>query len=48
MMEHDGKSHEKKNVHMCIYVQLGHFAVQQKLTEHYKSTIIKKNSLFLL
>ena len=26
----------KKNVYMCI---LGHFAVQQKLTEHCKSTI---------
>ena len=27
--------------HMYIYVQLGHFAVQQKLTEQYcKSTII--------
>ena len=27
---------------MCIYVRLGHFAVQQKFTEHCKSTIKKK------
>ena len=38
----------KKNVYMCI---LGHFAVQQKLTEHCKSTIpqlktIKKKKRF--
>ena len=26
---------------MYTYVQLGHFAVQQKLTEHCKSAIIK-------
>jgi len=30
----------KKRMH--IYVLLGHSAIQQKLTEHYKSTIIKK------
>ena len=28
---------------MYVYVYLGHFAVQQKMTEHYKSTIILKN-----
>ena len=27
---------------MCIYVWLGHFVVQKKLTEHCKSTIIEK------
>ena len=27
---------------MCIYTKLGHFAVQKNLTEHCKSTIIKK------
>ena len=37
-MEHDGRYYEKENVY--IYVYLGHFAVQQKLTEHHKSTII--------
>ena len=29
----------------CIHVWLGHFAVQQKLTEHCKSTIIEKKIL---
>ena len=27
---------------MCMYVWLGHSAVQQKLAQHCKSTIIKK------
>jgi len=27
---------------MYIYVGLGHFAVQQKLAQHTKSTILKK------
>ena len=26
----------------CMYVWLGHFVVEQKLTEHYKSTIMEK------
>ena len=30
---------QKKNIY--IYIKLGHFAVQKKLTDHYKSTIIK-------
>ena len=31
----------KKNVKWeCIYVKLSHFVVQQKLTPHYKSTIL--------
>ena len=30
---------------MYIYVSLGHFAVQQKLTEHCKSTTIKKEKI---
>ena len=29
--------------YICI---LGHFALQQKLTEHYKSTIIEKIKIF--
>ena len=38
---------------VCVCVSLGHFAIQQKLTEHCKSTIIKiknnknKNRLLL-
>ena len=32
---------------MYIYVHLGHFAVQQKLKEHCKSTIIKKEKKYL-
>ena len=27
---------------VCVYEWPGHFAIQQKLTEHYKSTIIEK------
>ena len=47
-MEYDGGSCEKKNVcvyiYLYVYVWLGHFVVQQKLTEHCKSTII--NTIF--
>ena len=28
---------------VCIYIWLGHFVVQQKLVQHCKWTIIKKN-----
>ena len=31
-------------MYVCMYVWLGHFAVQQKLTGHCKSTIIEKKS----
>ena len=31
-------------IYICMYVWLGHFAVQQKLTGHCKSTIIEKKS----
>ena len=30
------------NIYVCVCVRLGHFAMQKKLTENYKSTIIKK------
>ena len=33
---------------MCIYIELNHFAVRQKLTKHCKSTILeflKKSSM---
>ena len=33
-----------KKKRMCIYVWLGHFTVQQKLTEYCKSTIILKSN----
>ena len=39
VIEHDEDNMRKR---MHIYVKLGHFAVQQKLTEHCKSAIIKK------
>ena len=53
VMEHDGRQYEKKKVYMYThthtrthtylyrYIQLGRFAVQQKLTDYCKSTIIK-------
>ena len=54
-MEHDGGQCEKKEIiyiHIHICIKLSHFAVQQKLTEHCKSTIIKslekaKNNILL-
>ena len=50
-LEHDRRCYEKNVrvfVYVCvciyicpyIYMRLGHFAVLQKLTEHWKSTII--------
>ena len=30
----------------CMYVQLSHFSIQQKLTEHCQSTIIEKIKIF--
>ena len=33
-------------IYICMYIQLSHFAVEQKLTEHYKSTIIEKIKIF--
>ena len=38
MINHNGKEYEKKEY---IYVQLNHFAVQQKLTQHCKSAILQ-------
>ena len=34
---------DKERKRMYTYVWLGHFAVQQKVTEHCQSTMIKKN-----
>ena len=45
VIDHDGRQYEKKEC-VCVCVRerkTGHFAVYQKLTEHCKSTIIKKN-----
>ena len=33
-------------MHICIYVPLGHFAVQQKMTEHGKPGMIEKIKIF--
>ena len=33
-----------KKIYIYTNIKLGYSAVQQKLTEHYKSTIIKKNT----
>ena len=32
----------KKKECLCVYIKLNHFAVQQKLTQHYKLTILPK------
>ena len=37
VINHNGKEYEKEH----IYVELNHFAVQQKLTQHRKSTILQ-------
>ena len=29
-------------VYICVYIKLNHFVVQQKLTQHYKLTILPK------
>ena len=43
MIDHNRKEHEKKSIY--IYLQLNHFAVQQKLT-HCKSTRLQLKILF--
>ena len=40
-IDYDGKEYKQKGTDM--YVCLSHFAVEQKLAQHYKSTIILKN-----
>ena len=37
----NGKEIQKKRI--CVYLQLIHFAVQQKLTQHCKATILQSN-----
>ena len=39
-VEYDGGLYGKKNVYIYMYVCLGHFATQQKLSQHCKSTIL--------
>ena len=41
LMEHDGGHCVKETVFLNIYVSQSHFPLQQKLTEHCKSTITK-------
>ena len=48
-IEYDGWWHEKKNTYMYVlyinmYVYLGHFAIQRKLAQHCKSTILLNNT----
>ena len=37
----------KKNFYVCIYVSKSHTAVQQKLMQHFKSTVLFKRLLNL-
>ena len=39
VINHNGKEYEKEYIY--IYIYLHHFAVQQKLTQHCKSTILQ-------
>ena len=34
-------NHNGKDIYLCIYVYMSHFAVHQKLTQHCKSTILQ-------
>ena len=43
-MENTMRKKAYTHTHTHTHTQLGHFAVQQKLTKHYKSTIIKKTT----
>ena len=39
----------KKNIYIYVYVQLSHFAAQQKLTQYCKSTMLQlKNFYFII
>ena len=44
-IKHGRREYEEKNLSIylsiCLSIKLGHFRVEQKLTEHCKSTIIK-------
>ena len=44
MINHNGKEYEKE----YTYVELSHFAVQQKLTQHCKSTILQNIYMYYL
>ena len=41
VINHNGKENEKEYVYIYIYIKLNHVAVEQNLTEHYKSTILQ-------
>ena len=42
VVNHNGKECEKNMcMHVCIYIYMNHFAEQQKLTQHCKSSIIQ-------
>ena len=41
IISHNGKKYIKKSMCVYIYMELKHFAVQQKLTQHCKSTILQ-------
>ena len=40
-MERDGRQYEKKNVYTHTHTHMAHYAVQQRLTQHCKSTILQ-------
>ena len=39
IIKHNGQEYEKEHIH--IYLSLNHFAEQQELTQHCKSTILQ-------
>ena len=42
MINHNGKEYENKE---CVYIYITDFAVQQKLTQHCKSTILQQKNI---
>ena len=45
VINHNGKEYKRECMHVCIYVSLNHFVIQQKLTQHRKSTIPQLKNL---
>ena len=43
VINHNGKEYEKEYIYIysVVYISLNHVAVQKKLTQHYKSTILQ-------
>ena len=45
VISHNGKEYEKEceYIYIYIYIYRNHFSIEQKLTQHFKSTILQQN-----